>query len=254
MVRIRELLAVLAFMVFMSGCNNMTGDGDKNTYEDDVHPGIKQLRDSLNEVGDGEAHLPNTIALSSSLHIPKDWNAVNAEIKETQKYVVLDMSACPVDGNKIPDNVGGSDIFGAATPAAGDMNIIHDNTYIKGLILPSGITEIGAYAFYKCVNLTTVIFPDSLTKIGKSAFASSWHLREINFPANITTIEEHAFSGVVCNRIIFEGATTVVDPTSFSYALWELYDKNGAGIYTNNFPSGWTYKPLDELESFFEYF
>lgn len=80
---------------------------------------------------------------------------------------------------------------------------------IKKVVVGEGITTIGEYAFYNCVNLTEVQLPSTLTTIcgsgvtggaasGSSAasygaFRGCESLTKINFPESLTTIEAVAF-------------------------------------------------------------
>ena len=75
------------------------------------------------------------------------------------------------------------------------------NLYINGelvqgdLVIPSGVTSIGGYAFYGCSGLTSVEIPASVTSIGRAAFYSCNGLTSVKIPASVTSIGELAFSG-----------------------------------------------------------
>jgi hypothetical protein len=56
----------------------------------------------------------------------------------------------------------------------------------------SGLTSIRQYAFYECLNLTSVVLPEGLTVLGTSAF-SSCPLTEMTFPASLTNINQTCF-------------------------------------------------------------
>ena len=49
------------------------------------------------------------------------------------------------------------------------------------LTLPSGITQIYKFAFYKCTSLTSITIPDSVTLIGNYAFYGCSSLKSITF-------------------------------------------------------------------------
>lgn len=46
----------------------------------------------------------------------------------------------------------------------------YKNESVKEVIIPEGVTEIGSDAFGHCINLTKVSLPNSLKKIGDIAF------------------------------------------------------------------------------------
>lgn len=69
--------------------------------------------------------------------------------------------------------------------------------YITDVVLPYGITEIGARAFEHC-NLRNIVLPDSIKEIGAEAF-SSCGLESVNIPESVTTLRELVFSS--CNKL-----------------------------------------------------
>lgn len=64
---------------------------------------------------------------------------------------------------------------------------------VTTLVLGSGISTIGNYAFYDCSSLTNVILPDGVTSIGESAFSSCSNLVSVKFPDSVTSIGRLAF-------------------------------------------------------------
>lgn len=51
-----------------------------------------------------------------------------------------------------------------------------------GVVIRTGITNVGDYAFYKCTNLTTATIPPTVKTIGEYAFSSCTALVDINPP------------------------------------------------------------------------
>lgn len=49
-------------------------------------------------------------------------------------------------------------------------NAYYENTEIQHLVIASGVTTIGDYAFSQCSGLTSINIPASVTSIGKQAF------------------------------------------------------------------------------------
>jgi hypothetical protein len=69
------------------------------------------------------------------------------------------------------------------------------NTPIESLIVPEGVTKIGAAAFMSCAQLSEVILPKSLETIGEGAFSGCTSLRSLELPEKIDIISEYLFSG-----------------------------------------------------------
>ena len=65
-------------------------------------------------------------------------------------------------------------------------------TSIKSVVIESGVTSIGNFAFYAC-GLTTITLPNSVTSIGEQAFAGCKSLTSITIPDSVTSIGIGAF-------------------------------------------------------------
>ena len=75
---------------------------------------------------------------------------------------------------------------------------------IVSVVVPDGVTNVGAYAFYggkyyendcRFANLKSVKIADSVTTVGKRAFCNCVSLAEIGFSSKLNAIGERAFSG-----------------------------------------------------------
>ena len=63
----------------------------------------------------------------------------------------------------------------------GDMMFI-DCTGLTAIILPDGVTSIGAYAFQNCENLVTVSVPNSVLTIAEGAFSNCIKIADLTLP------------------------------------------------------------------------
>ena len=59
---------------------------------------------------------------------------------------------------------------------------------LTSVTLPSSITNIGAYAFYNCVNLKDVVFNEGLISIGDGAFAKCESIEKVTLPSTVGSI------------------------------------------------------------------
>ncbi len=82
-----------------------------------------------------------------------------------------------------------------------------ENTEIKDLKIPDGVTSIGQYAFYDCTGLTSVTIPNSVTSIGDLAFKGCSSLTSVTIPNSVTSIGYRAFAECT-------GLTSVTIPNS----------------------------------------
>lgn len=78
-----------------------------------------------------------------------------------------------------------------------DMRLIYYPAEKEGttFTIPSGIREIGAYAFKGCSFLREINIPDSVTTIGSGAFADCKQLKEVCIPAGVSTVKGNPFLG-----------------------------------------------------------
>ena len=64
---------------------------------------------------------------------------------------------------------------------------------IRNLVISSGVTSIGEYAFHSCWGINNISIPNSVTNIGRYAFYGCSNLTDIHLPNSIKTIERGTF-------------------------------------------------------------
>ena len=123
-----------------------------------------------------------------------------------------------------------------------------DNTKIKelveNLVVGEGITEIGEYCFFNCVNLTSVSLPSTLKSIdgqglgtdlasaSYGAFQNCTSLEEITLPDKLQTIEPYAFKN--CSSL-----KSITFPASLT-SLGKCAFLNCSSLESVNFSTGLT--------------
>ena len=85
-----------------------------------------------------------------------------------------------------------------------------DREQITAVTVDQGVTGIGAYAFYGCVNLIDITLPEGLTAIGQYAFKGCSNLGRVEILSGMTTLGSSAFeeSGVT-EVVLPEGLKTI---------------------------------------------
>lgn len=68
---------------------------------------------------------------------------------------------------------------------------------ITSLVVESGVTTIGAYAFYGCNQLVSATLPDSVTTLSSAAFRNCTKLTNVNLPSNLGNwgLGDNVFNG-----------------------------------------------------------
>lgn len=95
----------------------------------------------------------------------------------------------------------------SANPLCYAKKLYINGELLTDLVIPDGITNIGAVAFYNCTSLTNITIPNSVTSISTRAFYNCTGLTSVIIPNSVATIGESAFDGC-------EGLTSVTIPNT----------------------------------------
>ncbi|MBR7057602.1 MAG: leucine-rich repeat domain-containing protein, partial [Stomatobaculum sp.] len=94
-----------------------------------------------------------------------------------------------------------------------------DNTTLKSVVIPEGVTWIQGNAFMGCTNLEKVVLPDTLLEIGQNAFRGCPNLTDVVIPDGCTAIGTAAFAE--SGKGSFRGSPAVYDRRCFAESTFE---------------------------------
>ena len=107
---------------------------------------------------------------------------------------------CGINGNNLTwvlDSSGTLTISGSGAMA--DYTTVDPpwHTYrssIKKVVINSGATSIGNYAFWECYAITSITIPTSVTAIGKGAFEYCRSMTTVTIPSSVSVIGDQVFN------------------------------------------------------------
>ena len=89
-------------------------------------------------------------------------------------------------------------VIGSGVTNLGDYAFV-DRTGLTSITIPDSVVSIGKRVFNGCINLTSITIPDSVTSIGDYAFIGCRFLTSITIPDSVTNIGYLAFGN--CTRL-----------------------------------------------------
>jgi len=94
-------------------------------------------------------------------------------------------------------------------------SVVLSEINVKDVVIPDGIREIEAWAFYYR-NLKSIVFPNSLKMIGAAAFANCNNLTEVELPNSLTRMDTCAFMGCYSlNKVAISSSLKSIEPLAF---------------------------------------
>lgn len=115
--------------------------------------------------------------------------------KLIEKDPLVVINGILVDGTALKGEVVIPDTVTKIVDEAFTSSLMDENTTLKKVTLPEGLTKVDYHAFADCTALETVILPESLKYIEMSAFKNCKSLKCIELPSGLKSIGMDAFRG-----------------------------------------------------------
>ena len=111
--------------------------------------------------------------------------------------------------------------------------VFGNNETIESLVIPDSVTEIGESAFFDCGKLLSVDFGEGLEHIGEAAFDGCEKLGNFTLPDSLLTLGEWAFgSNDAITEVTVPDKVKVISVGAFSYCKALKTVNLGAGVET----------------------
>ena len=110
-------------------------------------------------------------------------------------------------------------------------------TALKSISLPSSVKSIGYNAFYYCESLPGIVIPDGVTSIGSEAFYKCSKINEVVLPDSLVSVGKDAFSLCRLTSIKIPQNVSSIGAGAFSYCsvLTSIkVDENNSTYYSAN--------------------
>ena len=156
-------------------------DGDSNTIEV-IENNNSDITNETVEIGNNDDKIVENIDITGNEIVIEDNKVENkVENKEVSEWDFKNKTLT-ISSNNVMKNYNGS-----------NMPWYKYKGEIEQVVIGSGVTTIGDYAFSNLTNLRKVYFNNNLKKIGKYAFSNT-NIEYIVLPDTVSEIGEYAFS------------------------------------------------------------
>lgn len=139
------------------------------------------------------------------------------------------------------DDKGTLTISGSGAMTNWRSSVLRDISSIKNVVINTGVTSIGDFAFGGCESLTSINIPSSVTSIGIFAFFGCENLTSINIPNEVTRIECGTFYD--CKSL-----TSINIPSSVTYIEDDAFGecKSLTDVYYGGTEAEWKGIKIDD--------
>ena len=104
-----------------------------------------------------------------------------------------------------------------------------ENSTLKTITLPEGLTEVEDYVFRNCTALTSLVFPETVTTIGEGAMYDCDSLKSVTLPSGLKTVSPYMFyyTSSLKELSLPEGITSIGKDAFWSSGITSLVLPDG---------------------------
>ena len=91
-------------------------------------------------------------------------------------------------------------------------------TALQAIVLPDTVTDVGAYAFYGCADVSELVMSKAIESIGDYAFSGLDRITEVTIYGNNTTVGDGAFENCTSlESVTLENGVDSIGPSAFGF-------------------------------------
>lgn len=131
---------------------------------------------------------------------------------------------CGAEGDNLTWEFSGDTLTISGTGAMKDYNYYDPylapwyqyRSNLKYVVIESGVTSVGNYAFYECRQLETITFPNTLKRIGDYSFQCLDSLTTAQLPDSLESVGRYAFNQTHLTSVYLGENVTTISEGAFS--------------------------------------
>ncbi|MBQ4140720.1 MAG: leucine-rich repeat domain-containing protein [Clostridia bacterium] len=217
----KSLLVILAaLLLLLCSCSDSTEEPEETTMSPEELAKIDEWQARAEPFMDMFEYVafPDHVEIEAFIDPAMDnwYEYINTQGKSAVKELVVPAYIDGLPVSVIREGTFGEYYHGASLRSRGEC--------LVKVELPPTVTEIGDYAFKRCLRLAYIEFSDNVREIGEGAFYKCEKLRRLKIPDGITEIKENTFYQCISlSELIIPDSVTAIGAHAF-YGTRELVD------------------------------
>ncbi len=200
-------------------------------------------------MAEGRVEIPSTVTTIDQNAFYNCNKITSITIPSSLQNVYSDaFSGCTFDNVYISDLAAWCAIYFAnssANPVSTARHIFINNKEMDDLVIPSGVSRIGSYAFYYMKSIKSVTIPEGVTYIGQYAFSACDSLQSVLLPSSLERIDNYAFAYTTSlESPVIPSSVSGIGYSAFQDLLNIMYEGEATGSpwgakCVNGYMDGW---------------